>query len=90
MSSTLGVHDIPVVCEYPDVFPKELPRVPPHREIEFPIAMVLGSGPISKAPYRMTPAKLRKLRKQLGNQSVFVDASLFEFPVWYIVSYKFF
>ena len=62
-SSTLGVHDIPVVCEYPDVFPKELPRVPPHREIEFPIAMVLGSGPISKAPYRMPSVDLWEFRK---------------------------
>ena len=54
-----------VVCEYPDVFPKDLPGILPHQEVEFLIDLVPGSGPTSKALYRMAPAELRELSKQL-------------------------
>ena len=40
--------DVPVVCEYPDVFPEELPRSPPDRDIEFMIDLVPGTTPIAK------------------------------------------
>jgi hypothetical protein len=59
------VEMILVVCEYPDVFPDELPGMPPDREIEFAIELQPGSGPISKRPYRMPPAELAELKKQL-------------------------
>ncbi|KAL5838964.1 hypothetical protein ACOSQ4_011572 [Xanthoceras sorbifolium] len=55
-----------VVDEYPDVFPEELPGLPPSREIEFCINLVPGAQPISTTPYRMAPAELVELRKQLG------------------------
>ncbi|XP_024018582.1 uncharacterized protein LOC112090759 [Morus notabilis] len=57
--------EIPVVDEFADVFPDELPGLPPNREIEFCIDLVLGTAPISIPPYRMTPAEMRELRKQL-------------------------
>ncbi|XP_020082447.1 uncharacterized protein LOC109706053 [Ananas comosus] len=57
--------DILVVREFPDVFPAELPELPPDREIEFVIDLVPGTAPISKAPYRMAPAELRELKAQL-------------------------
>ncbi|XP_076948377.1 uncharacterized protein LOC143620600 [Bidens hawaiensis] len=41
----------PVVCKYPDVFPEELPGLPPNREIEFTIDIIPGAEPISKAPF---------------------------------------
>ena len=50
--------DIPVVREYPDVFPEDIPEFPPEREIEFAIELVLGPRPISIAPYRMSPLEL--------------------------------
>jgi hypothetical protein len=56
---------IPVVCEYPDVFPDELPGMPPDRDIEFAIELQPGTAPISKSPYRMPPAELAELKKQL-------------------------
>jgi hypothetical protein len=59
------VERIPVVCEYPDVFPDELPGMPPDRDIEFAIELQLGTAPISKRPYRMPPAELAELKKQL-------------------------
>ncbi|XP_038972361.1 uncharacterized protein LOC120104745 [Phoenix dactylifera] len=57
--------DIPIVGEYPDVFPDDLPGLPPDREIDFKIDLVPGVGPISKPPYRMAPAELRELKAQL-------------------------
>ena len=56
---------IPVVCEYSDVFPDEIPGMPPHRVIDFCIDLAPGAAPISKAPYRMAPAELKELKSQL-------------------------
>ncbi|KAA0066482.1 gag protease polyprotein [Cucumis melo var. makuwa] len=55
----------PVVRDYPDVFPEELPGLPPHREVEFAIDLEPGTVPISRAPYRMAPAELKELKVQL-------------------------
>jgi hypothetical protein len=59
------VKKIPVVCEYVDVFPDELPGMPLDWDIEFAIALQLGTTPISKRPYWMPPAELVELKKQL-------------------------
>ncbi|XP_074327841.1 uncharacterized protein LOC141665760 [Apium graveolens] len=59
------IEDYPVVREYEDVFPDELPGLPPHREVEFTIELVPGAEPISKAPYRMAPLELLELKEQL-------------------------
>ncbi|GKV24657.1 hypothetical protein SLEP1_g34241 [Rubroshorea leprosula] len=64
-SVTSRLEDIPVVREFPDVFPEDLPGLPPDREVEFAIDLVPGTGPISKAPYRMAPTKLKELKIQL-------------------------
>ena len=61
----LKLEDIPIVREFPDVFPEDLSGLPPDREIEFSIDLLPGSNPISKAPYRMAPAELRELKAQL-------------------------
>ncbi|XP_076913920.1 uncharacterized protein LOC143572733 [Bidens hawaiensis] len=55
----------PVICEYPDVFQKELPGLPPDREVEFTIDLIPGAEPISKVPYRMAPLELKELKEQL-------------------------
>ena len=44
--------EVPVVKDFPDVFPEELPGMPPDRDIEFLIELLPGTGPISKRPYR--------------------------------------
>jgi hypothetical protein len=59
------VERIPVVCDYPDVFPDELPGMPPDRDIEFSIELQPRTAPISKRPYKMPPAELAELKKQL-------------------------
>lgn len=57
--------DVPMVCEYLDVFSKELSRLPPDREVEFTIDVIPGTTPIFQAPYRMAPAELKELKVQL-------------------------
>ncbi|KAL5579180.1 hypothetical protein UlMin_011622 [Ulmus minor] len=57
--------EIIVVQEFSDVFPEELPGIPPDREISFEIELLPGSAPVSKAPYRMAPAELKELQIQL-------------------------
>jgi hypothetical protein len=63
--TNIKVKDIPVVCEYPDVFPDDLPGMPPDRDIEFIIELQPGTAPISKRPYRMPPNELAELKIQL-------------------------
>jgi hypothetical protein len=57
--------EIPVVCDYPDVFPDELPGMPPDRDVEFVTELQPGTAPISKRPYRMSPEELAELKNQL-------------------------
>ncbi|XP_073137097.1 uncharacterized protein [Henckelia pumila] len=61
----LKVSDIPVVEEFPDVFPEEIPGFPPQREIDFSIDLMPGANPVSRAPYRLAPAELKELKEQL-------------------------
>ncbi|KAL8119334.1 hypothetical protein AgCh_016744 [Apium graveolens] len=60
-----SIEDIPVVNEFPDVFPDELPGLPPDQKIEFEINLAPGKEPVSKAPYRMAPAEMKELASQL-------------------------
>ena len=55
----------PVICEYSDIFPKDLLGLPPVREIEFSIDLVPGTSSISIPPYRMAPVELKELKTQL-------------------------
>ncbi|KAL0291840.1 UNVERIFIED_CONTAM: Transposon Ty3-G Gag-Pol polyprotein [Sesamum radiatum] len=59
------LEEIPVVRDFPEVFPDELPGLPPHREVDFAIETLPGVAPISIAPYRMAPVELQELKKQL-------------------------
>ena len=60
-----SLSDIPIVCDYPDVFSKELPGLPPQKEIEFAIDVVLGATSTSITPYRMASMELKELKLQL-------------------------
>jgi hypothetical protein len=60
-----GLEHLPVVKEFADVFPKELPRMPPERELEFTIDLKLGTEPIARTPYRMSTPELQELKMQL-------------------------
>nr|GFB58994.1 putative reverse transcriptase domain-containing protein [Tanacetum cinerariifolium] len=64
-SDVPSIHEQPIVFEFPDVFPDELPRIPLVREVEFNIELIPGAEPISKAPYRLAPIELKELKDQL-------------------------
>jgi hypothetical protein len=57
--------EVPVVNEFPDVFPEELPGMPPDRDIEFVIELKLGTTPIYKTPFRMTTPELAELKEHI-------------------------
>ena len=59
------IEEIPVVREFQDVFPDELPGMPPDREIEFTIDLIPGMAPIAQPPYKMGPKELVQLKEQL-------------------------
>ncbi len=62
-----GIENIPVVREFQDVFPEELPGIPPARAVEFVIDLVPGTTPIAKRPYKMPPHELLELKQEIDN-----------------------
>lgn len=83
-----GVEEIPVVCEFPDVFLEEIPGLPPIREVEFTIELLPETTPISIAPYRMAPTELGELKLQLqdllGKGFIRPSVSLWGAPVLFV------
>nr|ABF95974.1 retrotransposon protein, putative, Ty3-gypsy subclass [Oryza sativa Japonica Group] len=61
------LQEIPIVQDYPDVFPEDLPGMPPKRDIEFRIDLVPGTNPIHKRPYRMAANELAEVKKQVDD-----------------------
>ncbi|XP_027158207.1 uncharacterized protein LOC113759830 [Coffea eugenioides] len=64
-SDKVSLEDVPVVEDFPDIFPEELESLSPELEIAFKINVISGLAPISKTPYRMAPAELKELKLQL-------------------------
>jgi hypothetical protein len=61
-----SLNEIRIAQEYPDVFPEDLPGMPPDRDIEFIIELLSGTPPIYKRPYRMPINELVELKKQIA------------------------
>ncbi|GJS78130.1 putative reverse transcriptase domain-containing protein [Tanacetum coccineum] len=59
------LEDIPVVREFPEVFPKDLPGLPLVRQVEFQIDLIPGAAPVARAPYRLAPSEMQELSNQL-------------------------
>ncbi|GJX25593.1 reverse transcriptase domain-containing protein [Tanacetum coccineum] len=59
------LEDISVVKEFPDVFPENLPGIPPVRQVEFQIDLIPGAAPIARTPYRLSPSEMQELSNQL-------------------------
>ena len=59
------MHELDVVSEFPDVFPKELPGMPPDRSVDFIIDLLPSTAPVSKRPYSMPKEELEELKIQL-------------------------
>ena len=60
-----NISDVPVVCDFTDVFPKDLPGLPPPRSVDFRIDLVPGATPVARAPYRLAPSEMQELSSQL-------------------------
>ena len=59
------VKDVLIVSEFQDVFPDDLLGLPPDRQVEFRIDLVSGAAPIAKTPYRLAPAEMKEMMRQL-------------------------
>ncbi|GKC56721.1 hypothetical protein Tco_1084319 [Tanacetum coccineum] len=63
------LEDIPVVREFPEVFPEDLPGLPPVHQVEFQIDLIPGKAPVARAPYRLAPSEMQELSNQLQELS---------------------
>ncbi|GJU98439.1 putative reverse transcriptase domain-containing protein [Tanacetum coccineum] len=63
------LEDVPIVRDFPEVFPKDLPGIPPARQVEFQIDLVPGAAPVARAPYRLAPSEMKELAEQLQELS---------------------
>ncbi|GJQ89850.1 putative reverse transcriptase domain-containing protein [Tanacetum coccineum] len=63
------LEDVSIVQEFPEVFPEDLPGLPPARQVEFQIDLVLGAAPVARAPYQLARAKMQELSTQLQELS---------------------
>ncbi|GKB18108.1 putative reverse transcriptase domain-containing protein [Tanacetum coccineum] len=63
------LEDVPTVRDFPEVFPEDLPGLPPTRQVEFQIDLVPGAAPVARAPYRLALSKLQELSTQLQELS---------------------
>nr|GEV90758.1 putative reverse transcriptase domain-containing protein [Tanacetum cinerariifolium] len=63
------LEDVPVVQNFPEVFPEDLPGLPPTQQVEFQIDLIPGATPVARAPYRLAPSEMKELSKQLQELS---------------------
>ncbi|GJT85017.1 putative reverse transcriptase domain-containing protein [Tanacetum coccineum] len=63
------IEDVPIVWDFPEVFPEDLPGLPPARPVEFQIDLVPGAAPVARAPYRLAPSEMKELSEQLQELS---------------------
>ncbi|GJY78109.1 putative reverse transcriptase domain-containing protein [Tanacetum coccineum] len=63
------LEDVPIVKDFPDVFPEDLPGLPQTRQVEFQIDLVPGAAPVARAPYRLAPSEMKELADQLQELS---------------------
>ena len=62
-ASAVSLDDVPIVFEFGDVFPEELPGLPPSRQVELRIDLIPGAIPIAKSPYRLAPPEMKELQE---------------------------
>nr|GEU45673.1 putative reverse transcriptase domain-containing protein [Tanacetum cinerariifolium] len=67
------LQDVPVICNFLEVFFDDLPGLPPPRQVEFQIELIPGAEPIAPAPYRLAPSELKELSDQLKELSEKID-----------------
>ncbi|GJT32202.1 hypothetical protein Tco_0922621 [Tanacetum coccineum] len=82
------LEDVPIVRDFPDVFPEDLPGIPLARQVEFQIDLVPGVAPVVRAPYRLAPSEKKELSDQLQEPSdkgfIRPSSSTWEAPVLFV------
>ncbi|GJU54194.1 putative reverse transcriptase domain-containing protein [Tanacetum coccineum] len=66
---TTRIKDVPSFRDFPEVFPEDLPGLPPARPVEFQIDLIPGAAPVARAPYRLAPSEMKELSEQLQELS---------------------
>ncbi|GKB59617.1 hypothetical protein Tco_0915803 [Tanacetum coccineum] len=82
------IEDVPVVRDFPEVFPEDLPGLPPTRQVEFHIELIPGAAPVARAPYRLAPTEMKELAEQLKELSdkgfIRPSSSLWGAPILFV------
>ncbi|GJW72198.1 putative reverse transcriptase domain-containing protein [Tanacetum coccineum] len=82
------IENVPIVRDFLEVFPKDLPGLPPTRQVEFHIELIPGATPVASAPYRLAPAKMKELAEQLKELSdkgfIRPSSSLWGAPILFV------
>nr|GFB85443.1 putative reverse transcriptase domain-containing protein [Tanacetum cinerariifolium] len=63
------LQNVPVICNFPEVFLNDLPGLPPPRQVEFKIELIPGAAPVARAPYHLAPSELKEFSDQLKELS---------------------
>nr|GFC87413.1 putative reverse transcriptase domain-containing protein [Tanacetum cinerariifolium] len=63
------IENVPIVRDFPEVFPEDLPGLPPTRQVVFQIDLIPGPAPVARAPYRLAPPEMKELSEQLKELS---------------------
>nr|GFC46990.1 putative reverse transcriptase domain-containing protein [Tanacetum cinerariifolium] len=63
------LQDVPVICNFPEVFPDDLPGLPPPRQVEFKIEVIPNAAPVARTSYHLAPSELKELSNQLKELS---------------------
>ncbi|GKF86034.1 hypothetical protein Tco_0253861, partial [Tanacetum coccineum] len=61
--------DVPIVRDFPEVFPEDFPGLPPVQPVEFQIDLIPGAAPVARAPYQLAPSEMKELSEQLQELS---------------------
>ncbi|GJV66371.1 putative reverse transcriptase domain-containing protein [Tanacetum coccineum] len=87
-TSERRIEDVPVVRDFPEVFPEDLPGLPPTRQVEFHIELIPGAAPVVRVPYRLAPAEMKELAEQLKELSdkgfIRPSSSLWGAPILFV------
>nr|GEX57667.1 putative reverse transcriptase domain-containing protein [Tanacetum cinerariifolium] len=82
------LEDVPIICKFLDVFPEDLPGLPPPQQVEFEIELVPGAAPMAREPYRLAPSEMKELANQLQELSdkgfIRPSSSLWGAPVLFV------
>nr|GFC26780.1 putative reverse transcriptase domain-containing protein [Tanacetum cinerariifolium] len=78
------LEDVPVVRDFPEVFPEDFPGLPPIRPVEFQIDLVPGAAPVAQAPYRLAPSEMKELAELSDKGFVRPSSSPWGAPVLFV------